>query len=109
MGNAEYMGTFSGLSLATKKSLWVSHVDYVLLASTSLIVVNKGGTIRNTKRPILEPAGRPIPSVELPMPRESSSRKCKLFDHCKSCTQLISFLYTVVLKPNSLTLPFVSA
>merc|ERR1712071_295551 len=70
MGNAEYMGTFSGLSLATKKSLWVSHVDYVLLASTSLIVVNKGGTIRNTKRPILEPAGRPIPSVELPMPRE---------------------------------------
>merc|ERR1711928_105380 len=60
------LSTFSGLSLATKKSLWVNHADYVLLASMSPIVVNKDGTIRNTKRPILAPAGRPTPSEELP-------------------------------------------
>merc|ERR1712179_612560 len=75
----------SGLSLATKKSLWVNHADYVLLASMSPIVVNKDGTIRNTKRPILAPAGRPTASEELPMPREL-------------------FLRKLVLKPNSPTL-----
>merc|ERR1712137_1011258 len=75
MGN---MGTFSGLSLATKKSLWVNHADYVLLASMSPTIVNKDGTIRNTKRPILAPAGRPTPSEELPMSRELFLRKLVL-------------------------------
>merc|ERR1711928_314506 len=89
MGGFMGLSTFSGLSLATKKSLWVNHADYVLLASMSPIVVNKDGTIRNTKRPILAPAGRPTPSEELPMPREL-------------------FLRKLVLKPNSPTLLFVS-
>merc|ERR1712243_282385 len=61
------MGLFSPKhQTATMGNLVVS----ALQESTLITGVSRDGTIKTTRRPILAHAGRPIPSEELPTPRE---------------------------------------
>merc|ERR1712150_146511 len=78
-----------GHSVKLSESKWASQRVSRRLASTSITGATRSGPIRTTKRPILEPDGRPIPSEERLTPRES-------------------FLRRLASKPNSPTLLFAS-